>query len=109
MVPNTPQRETAAVSPSSSLSGISIQTAMAMKQAPSTQRNTCGPMKVVTQAPTAPARAWLAKVATSMPSTMGQGLRKRAARTSASSCVLSPISAMATMAVETKKASMGFF
>ena len=35
-----------------------------------------------------------------------QGLRKRAANTNASSWVLSPISAKATMAVETKKASM---
>jgi len=83
---------------------------MAMNEAPRIQRNICGPMKVVTQAPTAPARPWLTSVATKMPRTIGQGLRKRAANTNASSWVLSPISAKATMAVETKKASMvGFF
>ncbi|MOA30522.1 hypothetical protein D3C78_1516180 [compost metagenome] len=107
VVPKTPQREAEEVSSSSSLSGISIHTAMPMKHRASTQRRVCGPRTVVTQAPAAPARAWLASVAARMPSTMGQGLRKRAARTSARSCVLSPISAMATMAVETKKASMG--
>ena len=36
----------------------------------------------MTQVPTAPASAWLTRVATKMPSTIGQGLRKRAARTS---------------------------
>jgi hypothetical protein len=41
-----------------------------------------------------------------MPNTMGQGLRKRAANTSDKSWVLSPISAKATMPVETKKASI---
>ena len=38
---------------------------------------------------------------------IGSGLRKRAASTSASSWVLSPISPSATTAVETRKASMG--
>ena len=80
---------------------------MAMKDAPSTQRSTSGPITVVTQLPTAPAKPWLAKVATKMPNTMGQGLRKRAASTSDKSWVLSPISAKATIPVETKNASMG--
>jgi len=50
---------------------------MAMKDSPSTQRSTCGPSTVVTHVPRAPASAWLASVATRIPSTMGQGLRKR--------------------------------
>jgi hypothetical protein len=37
---------------------------------------------------------------------MGHGLRKRAAKTKDKSCVLSPISARATMPVETRKASI---
>jgi hypothetical protein len=37
---------------------------------------------------------------------MGQGLRKRAASTKDKSCVLSPISARATIPVEIKNASM---
>ena len=61
--------------------------------------------KLPTQAPTAPAAAWLAKVAAMMPAMIGQGLRKRAARMSASSCVLSPISARATIAVGTNSDS----
>ncbi|KAI1693650.1 hypothetical protein Ddc_22629 [Ditylenchus destructor] len=48
----------------------------------------------------------LTSVATKMPATMGQGLRKRAASTSDSSWVLSPISASATTEVEIRKASM---
>ena len=54
-----------------------------------------------------PASAWLASVATKIPAMIGTGRRKRAARTSASSWVLSPISPSATTAVETSKASMG--
>ena len=81
------------------------QAAMAMKETPSTQRITSGPTVVMTQAPTAPARAWLSSVATRMPQMMGQGLRNRAASTSDSSWVLSPISARATMPVERRKAS----
>jgi hypothetical protein len=45
-------------------------------------------------------------VATKMPHTMGQGLRKRAAKTKDKSCVLSPISARATIPVERRNASM---
>src|SRR4051812_38815827 len=40
-----------------------------------------------------------------MPARIGQGLRKRAASRMARSWVLSPISAMATRTVETRKAS----
>ena len=79
---------------------------MATKEPPSTQLKTCGPSQVVTQAPRAPASAWLASVATRIPSTIGQGLRKRTARISANNCVLSPISASATIPVETKNASI---
>ena len=109
VVPKMPSRGALpSSSPSSSWSGINIQAAMARKETPRTQRSTSGPSKVVTQVPSAPASAWLAKVATRMPATMGQGLRKRAARTSESSWVLSPISARATIPVETRKASMDF-
>ena len=83
-----------------------LDAAMAMNEAPNTQRNTSGPIMVVTQLPTAPAKPWLASVATRMPRTMGQGLRKRAAKTSDRSWVLSPISAKATMPVETRNASI---
>jgi hypothetical protein len=80
--------------------------AMTRKEAPKTQRSACGPNWVVTQLPTAPAKPWLTNVATKMPQTMGQGLRNRAAKTKDKSCVLSPISARATMPVETRKASI---
>src|SRR5262245_6333807 len=42
-----------------------------------------------------------------MPRMIGHGRRKRAASTKDSSCVLSPISASATKAVDTRKASTG--
>ena len=61
---------------------------------------------VMTQAPAAPARAWLASVATRMPRMIGTGLRKRAARMKDSNCVLSPISAMATAPVAVRKADI---
>ncbi|EWS59935.1 hypothetical protein Y695_04600 [Hydrogenophaga sp. T4] len=105
VVANTPSCPLGAASTSSSLSGISIQPAMAMNETPSTQRITSGPTVAMTQAPTAPARAWLSSVATRMPQMMGQGLRNRAASTSESNWVLSPISARATMPVERRKAS----
>jgi len=107
VVPNTPYFGASCASPSSSLSGTSIHAAMAKNDTPSTQRNTVGPMNVVSHVPKLPAKAWLAKVATKMPHTIGQGWRKRVARRRAKSCVLSPISASATMPVEMKKASMG--
>jgi lactoylglutathione lyase len=94
----------AAGGPSSSLSGTSAQAAMAMNDSPSTHRITCGPSTERIHAPTAPARAWLSSVATRMPATMAHGRRRRAASTRESNCVLSPISAMATMPVETRKA-----
>ena len=106
VVPNTPRRVSLA-SLSSNLSGISVQAAMAMNDNPSTQRRVCGDSSWVSQAPRAPAKPWLARVATRIPSTMGRGLRKRAARMKASSWVLSPISARATMPVEIRNAFMG--
>ena len=56
---------------------------------------------------TRPASAWLSRVATRMPATIGQGLRKRAASSRASSWVLSPISASATVPVETSSGHQG--
>ena len=78
---------------------------MAKKEDAKIQRNTPALTWVVTQAPTAPAKAWLATVATRMPNTMGHGFLKRAASNSANNWVLSPISAKATMPVETRNAS----
>ena len=60
----------------------------------------------VIQAPSAPARPWLTRVASRMPSTIGTGFLKRAASRKASSWVLSPISARATTPVEMNRASM---
>ena len=56
VAPNTPKRGSLASS-SSSLSGISVHTAIAMKDRPSTQRSVCGPISVVSQVPTAAAKA----------------------------------------------------
>src|SRR5690606_25519222 len=53
-----------------------------------------------------PASAWLSRVATRMPAMIGQGLRKRAASSNASNWVLSPISASATVTVETSSGSI---
>jgi hypothetical protein len=50
---------------------------------PITQRSHCGPIQAASKPPSAPAMAWLASVATRMPSTMGTGLRKRGGRTRA--------------------------
>ena len=77
-----------------------------MKESPSYQRKESGPSAVETQVPTPPANAWLAAVATRIPQAIGQGLRNRAASTKPSNCVLSPISASATMLVETRNASI---
>ena len=57
-------------------------------------------MKLASVAPRAPAIAWFRNVATKMPRMIVQGLRKRAARKTASNIVLSPISAAATTPVE---------
>jgi hypothetical protein len=96
----------APVSSASISSGTMIQAAMPMKARPSTQRITSGPSSLLTSAPTAAAKAWLAMVAARMPNTIGSGRRKRAASRKASNWVLSPISARATMPVETRKASI---
>src|SRR5690606_30749432 len=93
--------------PSSSLSGLSVHNAMAMKLAATVQRRTCGVSQDAAVAPNQPAIAWLSRVATRMPATMGHGLRKRAASSRASSWVLSPISARATVTVETSNGSIG--
>ena len=108
VVPNTPKRGAASCFSSSSyLSGTSVQAAIAMNDRPRIQRIAVGPTSAEIQAPAAPASAWLTSVATRMPRMMGTGLRNFAASTSASSCVLSPISASATTPVETRNASMG--
>src|SRR5690606_26071524 len=93
--------------PSSSLSGLSVHSAMAMKLMATIQRNACGVSQDAAVAPSQPAIAWLSRVAMRMPATMGQGLRKRAASSSASNWVLSPISARATVRVETSSGSIG--
>jgi len=105
VVRNTPKRASG-VSSSSRSSGTMIHAAMPRKAMPSTQRMTSGPSRRLTRAPTAAANAWLATVETRMPATMGSGRRKRAASRKASNWVLSPISARATMPVETRKASI---
>ena len=105
MVRNTPYFASFASS-SSILSGTMIHAAMPRKDSPSTQRITSGPSALLTQAPTAAANAWLTIVATKMPSTIGTGRRNLAASRKASNCVLSPISASATMPVDTRNASM---
>ena len=92
-------------SSSSILSGTRVHRAVAAKLAARIQCSVTSEKKLPNQAPTAPAAAWLARVAATMPAIMGQGLRKRAARMSASSCVLSPISAKATIAVGTSRES----
>ncbi len=89
------------------LVGIRHQPAMTMKVAASTQRIVSGPTQAATAAPIQAASAWLARAAQRMPRMIGTGLRYRAASIRARSCVLSPISATATRAVETKNASIG--
>ena len=64
-----------------------------MKEAARIQLRVASEKKLATQAPTAPAAKWLARVAATMPAMIGHGLRKRAASRSASNWVLSPISA----------------
>ena len=76
-----------------------------MKLMPRIQRITSGLSQRVTSVPSAAAPAWLASVATRMPAAMVQGWRQRATSSSASSCVLSPISPRATTPVLTAKAS----
>ena len=104
VVPNTPNREESCSFVSSNLSGIIIQTAIAMNDRPSAQRITSGPNWRAMKVPTAPARKWFASVATKIPRMIGHGFRKRAASTSASSWVLSAISASATTPMETRRA-----
>src|SRR5450759_5026748 len=58
------------------------------------------------QAPTIPARAWFASVAQSTPARIGHGRRKRVASNRDNNWVRSPISASATVEIETKKASI---
>ncbi|MNW70379.1 hypothetical protein D3C86_2093110 [compost metagenome] len=58
---------------------------MAAKLAARIQCKVASLKKLLNQAPTAPAAAWLARVAAMIPAMMGQGLRKRAARIRASS------------------------
>ncbi|MNS83443.1 hypothetical protein D3C72_1172300 [compost metagenome] len=105
VVRNGPNLRAVLASSSSILSGTRVHSAVAAKLAARIQCNIVSEKKLPTQAPTAPAAAWLARVAATIPAMIGQGLRKRAARMSASSCVLSPISAKATIAVGTSSES----
>ncbi len=77
-----------------------------MKEAARIQLRVASEKKLATQAPTAPAAKWLARVAATMPAMIGHGLRKRAASRSASNWVLSPISARATIRVGTNSDSI---
>ena len=74
-MPNTPSRLVPAALMSSALSGISIHAATARKDAPKPQRSHCGSIARVSQVPSALAPAWLASVATRMPTMIGTGLR----------------------------------
>ena len=105
VVTNGPYLRAVLASSSSILSGTRVHSAVAVKLAARIQCSMASLKKVLNQAPTAPAAAWLARVATTIPAIIGQGLRKRAARIRASSCVLSPISAKATIAVGTSRES----
>ena len=105
VVPKTPKRfmRPSSVSSSSSLSGTSIQAAMAANETIRIQRRISGVMRVASTAPTPPAIAWLRTVATRMPQMMGAGLRNLAARQMAMSMVLSPISLAVTTPVERRR------
>ncbi len=107
VTPKTPQRVAGGGSSASSLSGRSAQSATAKNDSATSHRSTSDGTNERNRLPRKPASAWLASVATRMPAMIGSGFRKRAASTSASNCVLSPISPSATTPVETRKASMG--
>ena len=91
---------------SSSSSGLSAQRPKTTKDAAIVQRRVVGDTRVASQAPIQPARKWLARVATRMPRMIGTLCFSFAARTKERSWVLSPISARATMEVETRSASI---
>src|SRR5690625_5885590 len=74
---------------SSILSGISIQQAINKKPIPSAQDRVVGVSRWLIQSPKPPARPWLTKVAKNIALIMVHGRRQRAAKTSASNCVLS--------------------
>src|SRR5690606_4084308 len=104
VVQNTPAKVFSVVSGrSSNRSGIRAQTAKARKARPTTQRTHSPCIQCDSTAPAAAANRWLPRVATRMPSRMGRGRRQAAARTMASSMVLSPISAMETRPAEIRK------
>ena len=84
VVMNGPNLRAVLASSSSILSGTNVQSAVAAKLAASIQCSVASEKKLPNQAPTAPAAAWLARVAATMPAMIGQGLRKRAARMRAS-------------------------
>src|SRR5690606_640439 len=108
VVTKAPMCESLGVSSSSSWSGISVQKPKAMKLAPMIQGSQCAGIMVDSHTPKEPASAWLTMVAAKMPAMMGTGLRRRAASTKESSCVLSPISAMVTSRVEVSRASNAY-
>ena len=84
---------------------MNIHAAAAKKEMASSQRMIAGLIWAASRVPTAPARKWLLSVAVRIPRMTGSGARKRAASTSASSWVLSPISARATTPADTRNAS----
>lgn len=67
-----------------------------------------GEMASASHTPTNAETKWFSKVAMKMPETTAFFWEKRAARKRASSCVLSPISAMATPSIEEKNASIRY-
>ena len=91
---------------SSSLSGNSSHNPTAIKLPPTTHFMTSGEIADASQTPSAAETRWFNRVAIKIPATIAFLWAKRAAKKSASNCVLSPISAMATPSVEEKKASM---
>lgn len=90
-------------------SGISIQIAIPIKPTDTIHSRISGPITVVTHCPRAAERPWLIRVASKIAIKIGVGLRKRAARSKASNWVLSPISASATMAVESRNSYIRSF
>ena len=65
----------AALGPSSALSGIRHQPAMARNRTPTIQRIASAPSQPATAVPAQAASVWLASVATRMPRMIGTGLR----------------------------------
>ena len=86
--------------------GISIKMTIAENESFRTERGVWTLACIAIQAPGVAAIAWLTNVAVRIPQTIGQRLRKRAASTSASNCVLSPIASGATRPVDVDSGSI---